>query len=104
MPKGARTPQLPNATPTHIIEDLLTVAVIEPTLGCRQYADRLAERGYTIGKTTVLKHLVDHGLGRRSQRVLGPRRSPPRRPGYPPTLRASQNHSGSATTAQRLGP
>lgn len=69
MPKAHRTPQLPNTTPTHIIEDLLTLAMIEPTLGCRQYADRLEERGYTIGKTTVQKHLVDHGLGRRSQRV-----------------------------------
>ena len=44
-------------------------AVVEPTLGCRQYADRLAERGYKIGRTTVQKHLVDHGLGRRSQRI-----------------------------------
>ena len=69
MPKARRTPQLPNATPTHIVEDLLTLAVVEPTLGCRQYADRLAERGYQIGKTTVQKHLVDHGLGRRAQRV-----------------------------------
>jgi transposase InsO family protein len=69
MPKTRRMPQLPNATPTHIIEDLLTLAVIEPTLGCRQYADRLAERGYQVGKTTVQKHLVDHGLGRRAQRV-----------------------------------
>ena len=50
MPKDRRAPQLPNATPTHIVEDLLTLAVIEPTIGCRQYADRLAERGYEIGK------------------------------------------------------
>ena len=69
MPKGRRTPQLPNATPTHVVEELLTLAVVEPTIGCRQYADRLAERGYQIGKTTVQKHLVDHGLGRRAQRV-----------------------------------
>ena len=69
MPKERRTPQLPNATPAHIVEDLLTLAVVEPTLGCRQYADRLGERGYRIGKTTVQKLLVDHGLGRRAQRV-----------------------------------
>jgi transposase InsO family protein len=69
MPKARRTPQLPNATPTHLVEDLLTLAVVEPTLGCRQLSDRLAERGYQIGKTTVQKHLVDHGLGRRAQRV-----------------------------------
>ena len=69
MPKERRAPQLPNATPTHVVEELLTLAVLEPTLGCRQYADRLADRHYTIGKTTVQKHLVDHGLGRRAQRV-----------------------------------
>ena len=59
----------PNATPTHVVEELLTLAVIEPTIGCRQYADRLAERGYGVSKTTVQKLLVDHGLGRRAQRV-----------------------------------
>jgi transposase InsO family protein len=69
MPKERRIPQLPSATPTHVVEDLLTLAIIEPTLGCRQYADRLGERGYQIGKTTVQKLLVDHGLGRRAQRV-----------------------------------
>ena len=69
MPKTRRLPQLPNATPTHIVEDLLTLAVVEPTIGCRQYADRLTDRGYQVSKTTVQKHLVDHGLGRRAQRV-----------------------------------
>jgi transposase InsO family protein len=69
MPKTRRAPQLPNATPTHIVEDLLTLAVIEPTIGCRQYADRLAERGYQVSKTTVQKLLVEHGLGRRAQRI-----------------------------------
>src|SRR5262245_22078562 len=53
MPKERRTPQLPNATPTHVLEELLTLAVLEPTLGCRQYADRLGDRGYQIGKTAV---------------------------------------------------
>lgn len=69
MPKARRRPQLANATPTHIVEDLLTLAVVAPTIGCRQYADRLAERGYVVGKTTVQKLLIDHGLGRRAQRV-----------------------------------
>ena len=40
-----------------------------PTIGCRQYADRLGERGYSVGKTTVQRLLVTHGLGRRAQRV-----------------------------------
>jgi transposase InsO family protein len=69
MPKERRRPAEPNETPTHVVADLLTLAVVEPTLGCRQYADRLAERGYQVSKTTVQKHLVDHGLGRRHQRV-----------------------------------
>lgn len=69
VPKARRTPQLPNATPTHIVEDLLSLAVIEPTIGCRQYADRLCERGYSVSKTTVQTLLVTHGLGRRAQRV-----------------------------------
>jgi transposase InsO family protein len=69
MPKARRRPQLPNATPTHVVAELLAVAVAEPTLGCRQIADRLADRGYVVGKTTVQKHLVEAGLGRRAQRV-----------------------------------
>ena len=69
MPKARRSPQLPNATPTHVVEELLTLAVVTPTIGCRQYADRLGERGYSVGKTTVQRLLVTHGLGRRAQRV-----------------------------------
>ena len=69
MPKARRRPQLPNATPTHVVEVLLTLAVLQPTLGCRQLADRLADRGFTISKTTVNKLLGDHGLARRSQRI-----------------------------------
>ena len=68
-PKSRRRPQLPNATPTHVVAELLTMAVTEPTIGCRQYADRLGERGWWVSKTTVQKLLVDHGLGRRAQRV-----------------------------------
>jgi transposase InsO family protein len=68
-PKARRRPQLPNATPTHVVNELLTLAVTEPTIGCRQYADRLAERDWSLGKSTAQKILVDHGLGRRAQRV-----------------------------------
>ncbi len=68
-PKTRRAPQMPNATPTHVVERLLTLAIEVPTLGCRQYADRLADGGFEISKTTVQKLLVDHGLGRRAQRV-----------------------------------
>ena len=69
VPKARRKPQLPNSTPTHVVAELLTLAAVEPTLGCRQLADRLAERGFSVGKTTVQKLLHDHGLGRRSQRL-----------------------------------
>jgi transposase InsO family protein/transposase len=69
MPKERRAPQMPSATPTHVVERLLTLAVLEPTIGCRQYADRLGDQGFVIAKSTVQKHLVDHALGRRSQRL-----------------------------------
>ena len=69
MPKARRRPQLPNATPTPVLYELVAIAVAEPTLGCRQLADRLADRGYVVSKTTVQKLLVHHELGRRPQRV-----------------------------------
>ncbi len=68
-PKDRRRPNQPNETPTLIVHDLMTIVVIEPTIGCRQYADRLAELSYDISKSTVQRILVAHGLGRRSQRV-----------------------------------
>ena len=69
VPKGRRTPQMPSATPTHVVERLLTLAVLEPTIGCRQYADRLGDQGFSIAKSTVQKLLVVHGLGRRRERL-----------------------------------
>jgi hypothetical protein len=69
MPKSRRKPQMPEATPTHVVEALLTLAVLQPTIGCRQYADRLSDQGSSIAKSTVQKHLVAHGLGRRAQRL-----------------------------------
>lgn len=44
-PKTRRVPQMPNATPTHVVERLLTLAIEIPTLGCRQYGDGLADAG-----------------------------------------------------------
>src|SRR6202034_1942182 len=69
MPKERRPPQMPEATPTHVVEALLTLAVTQPTIGCRQYADRLGDQGFSMAKSTVQKHLVAHNLGRRSQRL-----------------------------------
>lgn len=69
LPKARRAPQLPYATPTHVVERLLTDAVNEPTIGARRYVDRLADGGFVISWTTVQKLLNDHGMGRRHQRV-----------------------------------
>jgi hypothetical protein len=69
MPKERRRPQHDHETPTHVIADLMAIVVVEPTLGCRQLADRLDELGYSISKSTVQRILVDHGLGRSAQRV-----------------------------------
>ena len=69
MPKERRAPQMPQATPTHVVERLLTLAVLEPTIGCRQYADRLGDQGFSIAKSTVQKLLVTHGLGRKRERL-----------------------------------
>ena len=68
-PKDRRRPTQPNQTPTLVVHDLLTLVVIEPTIGCRQYADRLGELGYDISKSTVQRILADHELGKRRQRV-----------------------------------
>ena len=47
----------------------MTLAVTLPTIGCRQYADRLGDQAFAIAKSTVQEHLVTHGLGRRSRRA-----------------------------------
>jgi transposase InsO family protein len=69
MPKQRRAPQMPNETPTHVVAELLTLAVTEPTLGCRRYADLLTGHGFLIAKSTVQRHLVVHGLGTKRQRL-----------------------------------
>jgi hypothetical protein len=66
MPKERRRPQMPEANPTHVVERLLTLAVLEPTIDCRQYADRLGAQGFSITKSTVQKILVEHGWRRGS--------------------------------------
>ena len=60
---------MPEATSTHVVERLLTLAVLEPTIGCRQYADRLLDQGFSIAKSTVQKILVEHGLATRKLRL-----------------------------------
>ena len=69
LPKARRRPQLPNATPTHVVERLLTSAVLEPTLGARRLADQLVDRGWPIAASTAQTYLTEAGLGTRRQRV-----------------------------------
>ncbi len=69
MPKTRRRAQLPNATPTHVIEQLLTLAVLEPTLGARRLADRLVDAGWPLAASTAQRYLHQAGLGTRRQRV-----------------------------------
>jgi transposase InsO family protein len=68
-PKDRRPPQMPNATPTWVIDKLLQLAILEPTRGARYYADRLGENGYDISKSGIQNLLNRHRLGRRNQRV-----------------------------------
>lgn len=68
-PRDRRRPAQPNQTPTHVAAELVVLATVEPTLGCRQLADRLTELGFGLSKTTVQKVLIDHGLGTRRQRL-----------------------------------
>lgn len=69
MPKDRRRPALPNETPYHVAPELLSLAVIEPTLGARQYADRLCDRGLQISRSTVQRHLHKAGLGHKQQQI-----------------------------------
>ena len=69
MPKGRRTPAMPNQTPAWVVDELLAEAVVRPTLGARRYADGLSGRGFAISASGVQKLLNCHGLGRRRQRV-----------------------------------
>jgi hypothetical protein len=65
MPKTRRRALLPNAAPTHVVEQLLTLAVLEPTLDAR----RLAEAGWPRAPSTAQKYLHEAGLGARRPRV-----------------------------------
>jgi transposase InsO family protein len=69
MPKARRAPAMPNATPTWVVHELLAEAVVRPTLGARQYAHGMRQRGFVISASGVQKILNRHELGRRRQRV-----------------------------------
>lgn len=69
MPKPRRRPQLPNQTPTWVVEELLAEAVVRPTLGAGRYAEILAGRGFEMSRSGVQKVLNRSSLGRRRQRI-----------------------------------
>jgi transposase InsO family protein len=69
MPKARRSPAMPNATPTWVLEELLAEAVVRPTLGAARYAEILTGGGFEISRSGVQKLLNRHGFGRRHQRV-----------------------------------
>lgn len=68
-PKERRQPAMPNATPTWVVDQLLRLAVFEPTRGARFYADRLAGDGFEISKSGIQNLLNRNHLGRRARRV-----------------------------------
>lgn len=67
--KQRRAPQMPNATPTWVIDKLLQLAILEPTRGARYYAARLGGDGFEISKSGTQNLLNRHSLGHRQQRV-----------------------------------
>jgi transposase InsO family protein len=68
-PKQHRQPVMPNATPTWVVDQLLRLAILEPTRGARFYAERLGADGFDISKSGVQNLLNRHHLGQRAQRV-----------------------------------
>jgi len=52
--------------PTHVVEELLTLSVLEPTIGRRQYVVQIAARASRSPSRRVQKVLVTHGQGKRA--------------------------------------
>jgi transposase InsO family protein len=69
VPKGRRSPVMPNATPPDVVEAVLAEAIARPTLGARRLLEHLEPRGVALSASGVQKVLVRHRLGRRAQRV-----------------------------------
>ncbi len=69
MPKGRRSPAMPNSVPPETVEIVLAEAVARPTLGARRLLEHLEERKVSLSASGVQKILVRHCLGRRGQRL-----------------------------------
>jgi hypothetical protein len=72
MPEDRRASPLPNATPTHVIEELLTLAVVEPTLAVAPTptGSRSRLRADNCGSDAVT-YLEDGSCGRGSASTFG---------------------------------
>jgi hypothetical protein len=46
--QGASSAPDPSATPTRVVERLLTLAAFEPTVACRRDAERLCDQGLGV--------------------------------------------------------
>jgi transposase InsO family protein len=91
MPKGRRSPAMPNATPPDVVEIVLAEAIARPTLGGRRLLEHLAERQVVVSASGVQKILNRHRLGRRCQRVAA-------------LAQITAADSGLVTEAARQGP
>jgi transposase InsO family protein len=69
MPKGRRSPVMPNAVAPEVVEIVLAEAVARPTLGAGRLLEHLADRGVVLSASGVQKLLRRHNLGRRARRV-----------------------------------
>ncbi len=59
----------PHTTPAEVAEQVVEVALLHPTHGCRRLVGALSERGISISEPTVQGILVDRELGLAEQRV-----------------------------------
>ena len=67
-PKPRRVVRPANTTPDHVVEQILQLAVTDPSGDARSYAGEVTASGYSISKSTVQNHLNRHGLGQKAQR------------------------------------
>ncbi|HLX78522.1 MAG TPA: helix-turn-helix domain-containing protein, partial [Acidimicrobiales bacterium] len=68
-PKPPGRPRSSVPLPPEAVEELLAMAIIDPEVGCAEYASRLSALGHLVSKTTVQEVLQEHGLRHRSERI-----------------------------------
>src|SRR5579863_737597 len=68
-PKPPGRPRSSVPLPPEAVEELLAMAIIDPMVGCAEYASRLSALGHLVSKTTVQEILQEHGLRHRNERI-----------------------------------